>query len=269
MLTIFLDNNGVFTDESIKLENYLRDSLVHQFVDDEDALYVGYYKPITSLYLEIEQADTSTHVAFFEYYNGTSFTSLAYNDWTNNFNRPGFMRWTNPSDIAKTTINSTELFWYKLYLTGHDVNVTVKGINQVFCDDIDLKEVEPNIDDFLNGLDSFIGFHQAARNEIIQTLNNSGNVKLGQTSNQRERINIFDLLDPSELKVAAKYLTLAKIFDSISDRPDDNYFAKSVRYYSLYQDAYNVYLKSIDLDDDGQADSFEKNRISHGRIILV
>lgn len=270
MLTVLLDDNGTFTDYSIELKNYLSDSADVNLIDGEDSIYIGYYKPIRQIYIELDHSAQHEHTLNFEYYNGSSFTALTIEDYTDKMRRSGFIKWSVPTDIAKTTVNSIELYWYKLYITGHNDNMEIKGISLVFADDTDLKEIEPLVNDFLpSGASSFIGFHQAARNEIIQTMRNAGNYKVGKDSLQREELNVFDLLDPEQLKEAGKYLCLAKIYESLSDRPDDNYQAKFIRYYQNYKDALNLYMKSIDLDDDGIEDAFEKNRLNHGRIILV
>lgn len=270
MLTILLDDNGSFTDYSVELDNYLRDELDHTFVASEDYLYIGYYKPIRALYFEVERSVPPNHTSVFEYFNGSSFTSLEVTDYTDEMRRSGFVRWQVPSDIAKTTVNSTELYWVRWSITGSNDSLKFKGVNLVLADDTDLLEIEPLINDFLpSGYNSFIGFHQSAKNEIIQTLRNAGNFKLDRNTLSRTDLNVFDLLDPEQLKEAAKYLCLAKIYESLSDAPDDNYQLKFLRYYQNYKDAFNLFMKSLDFDDDGVEDDFERNRTNYGRIVRV
>lgn len=268
MLTIKLDNNGSFTDYSSELENYIQDSLAHTFVSAEDALYVGYYKPIAKIYVEMTTANAND-VSLTVERNTGSLSSVSAKDKTNGLQRSGFISWERSGSEVKSTIDGVELYWYKLTFSGDTSAMVINGINLVFSDDIMLKEVEPAIADFLYSNDaSFIRFHQSARNEIIQRINNSGKFKINSQS-KREKLNQWDFLSPEDLAEASKYLTLSRIFESLSDSIDDNYAAKYSRYYSQYQDHFNLYMTSYDIDDDGVLDTHENNRTQHGKIVLV
>lgn len=269
MLTVLLSDDDVFTDITIKMESFLRDSLTHSFVAIEDYIYVGYYKPIDQFFVDFSTVSTETHTVTLEYYDGSDFSELTIKDYTNDFSRSGFIKWTKPTDEEKTTVDSVELYWYRLSLSADSTeDIVITGISNIFCDDFDLSEIDPVITDYLPPSKlTFAGFHQSARNEIIQRLNNSGNFKL--SSGSLTEINIYDLLDISEFKEAAKYLTASKIFESMSDQVNDNFSVKSERYKSLYESSFNLYAKTIDSNDNGTLDSGESNRVNFGRIILV
>jgi len=271
MLKILLDDNAAYTDYSIKCENFIRDNFTHTIVASEDAILIGYHKPIERVYIELTTPNTNSASMTVNYYDGSTFTaSSGLVDLTDGLTRSGFVYWDrSQTDNAKTTINSLERYWYEINLDVDTSATQIAGINILFSDDFDLLEVDAEVLSFMHsGDNSMIRFHQAARNEIVQRLNNSGKLKIN-SSGQREKLNAYDLLDPTDLKEASKYLTLARIYEPISDEVDDKYNQKFKQYFQTYQDAFNLYMTSIDLDDDGVADSGEVNRISFGRIVRV
>lgn len=266
MLNVYIDDNGLFTSHKIAMENYIRDSFSHTFVAAEDALWVGYYKPISRVYVELSTVNTND-VSLTVERNTGSLVDAEASDLTNGFQRSGFISWERSDDEVASTVNSIEKYWYKITFSGDTSAITFDGINLVFSDDTMLEEVEPAINDFLySGDSSFIRFHQSARNEIMQRINNSGRFKVNSSS-QRVKLNQWDLLQPEDLAEASKYLVLARIFESMSDSIDDNYTAKYNRYYAQYQDHFNLFMTTIDTDDDGIVDDHERNRIQYGRIV--
>lgn len=266
-LTILDDANAVFTDYSNKAIDYDRDTFTVTLDSSTSYLYVGFYKPINVLYVELGTANTNAGEFTGEYYNGSAFTSLAgFFDESNSFARSGFVQWDRgQTDEAKTTVDGVELFWYRFRPSVTHSATVINGLNLVFADDQDLKREFFEIGDFLpSGETSHILTHVAARDQVIQALRNSGDYKTN--SGTRGDITIFDLLDISQVKLAATHLALQKIFSSVIDDPDGLYKDKAAEYKTNYSAAIKTPFINIDRDDDGIQDSNENIRARTTRI---
>lgn len=262
-LDILHDDNGSFSDYTSKAASFGRDSFSFTFTTSEDALYVGFYKPINVFYANLTTANTNTSELTIQYYNGTSFADVAgsYDD-TGGFSRSGFIRWDrNQTDEAKTTVNGSEKYWYKLTIDVTTSALTFSGVNIVFSDDEDLKRELYEISDsgFYPGSEAtHILSHVAARDEIIQELRADGRYKEDFNTGRLKDITSFDLLDISQVKLASTYLALSKILMAASDAVDDIHMTKSSMYRSLYNKAMQTMYLSIDEDDDGILDRYEE-----------
>lgn len=235
-------------------------------------LYVGYHKPISDLYFELSVASQTALALGVEYWNGTNFAVISsVKDETLGLAVPGFISWDRTLISEKaTTLNNLELFWYK-FTVSISANATIfKGINCILSNDYDLIQEYPNISsDFLpTGQTSFIRFHEATRDEIIQEIRNKGNV-VGASQALSKKIDVFDLLDISEFRQTAKFLALSKIMFWLSDAVDDKWFQKGKKYYENYKDSFNLAYLSIDFDDDGKIDVEEKNAWNQCRLNRV
>jgi hypothetical protein len=150
--------------------------------------------------------------------------------------------------------------------------VELKGVNIVYADDNQLAAEVRIINDYLaEGDTSFIAYHLAARDDIVQTLRNGGNIKQVPDNNNEGfdfmfsidrtiQMNKWDLLDVGEITQAAKYLCLAKIFFDVSENVDDKAYIRWRDYMDKYGQAFRLYYLSLDLDDDGNVDEVERNR---------
>ena len=285
-LTVLFSDNGSFTDASDSLDDYGRDSFPVELVAAEDKLYVGYEKPINAFYLELEVANTTTNIMSLKYFNGSAFTAVKdYKDDTKGMTRSGFVHWQRDQvdadgrlDEAKTTINGLEQYWYEVTVSAdHSVGTELKGLNLVFADDEDLRGEVPEIADFRNASESsFILVHQAVKNELIQDLRNKGRLKQKDNTsaklNQRydlKNIVCWDLLDPFEVRVAAKFWALEKIFFNISDALDDKHYQRYQDFREKRNEAYQLFFMSLDIDDDGITDSNEQLDLKRTEITRV
>jgi hypothetical protein len=260
-----------FTDYSRQLENYL-DLTQSITLATGQYIYVGYKKPINALYFGINTVNTSASVLTAEYYNGSTFAACAgMFDKTAGFTRQNFVTWDrNQSNEARTTINSVELFWYRLSVSVTTSATIFSGINLVLSDDTMIKEIEPHIvssDYYPSTATSFLCFHQAARNEIIQRLRNEGKGVYDGTS--FSDLTVFDLLDFTQLSEASKYLACANIYFYLSDANEDKYYQKYKDYLSKYNDAFKTFFLSIDENDDGLQNEDEKAAFMSGVIQRV
>lgn len=264
-------NNGTttYTDFSTESFDYARDHFSLALTASVDYLYVGYDKPINSTFIEMKAINTAATTLTVEFWNGSAWVAVeGKHDDTKGFTRSGFIQWNrNQTAEAQKTINTKLANWYRISssatLTG---SPQVWGINLVFSDDQLLKEEFAGVlsSRFLpSGQTSHILTHVAVRNEIIQRMRNKDNyVKSSQTS-----LTQWDLLEISEVKQAAKYFALSKIFLNVSDAADDSYAQKSALYASWAVENINLARASLDFDDDGVTDSSEKIAVFNTRRI--
>ncbi len=139
----------------------------------------------------------------------------------------------------------------------------IRYINLVFNSLDDLLAEEPDVERFypLNpSNDVEIPTHLlsqiAARDEIIKKINQSGRLKYNGTDCLL--INQFDILDVEELKDAAKYYCLYKIYFNLNDQSEDIYKEKANDYLGKYQQAFKIFHNgklTIDSDNDGVGDN--------------
>ena len=269
-LIVFHDDNSVFADKSFEANNYITDSFALELDSANDYIYIGLFKPFDNLYVEMSTAATSANTFTAEYYNGTAFTAVSnFVDSSKGFTRSGFLRWSKGTDWASTIINSETLFWIRLRPSvTHDVGTIVQGLNTVFSDDNDLAEDYRDINSFLCSPDvSFIATHQSVRKDIIQKIRNQGTIKTNSaTSSALAEITQWDLLNIDQLRSASKYYVLEKVFFNSSDSVDGKYFQLSRDYKIKGDEAFNLFLLTIDKDNDGTLDSNESQPITYAKV---
>lgn len=269
-LTVLHDDNSSFVDFTRECASYDRDTASLTYVAADDFIYVGFYKPINTFYVEFSTANTNAADLTVEFYNGSSYTDVVglYDD-TNGFTRSGFVRWDRgQTSEAAATVNSLEKYWYRLSLDVDSSAMVIGGLNIVFSDDQDLKRELYEYTKYLpSGASSHILTHEAARDEIIQTLNIMGKEKYLSATDIYKDITAFDLLDISEVKLASTYLVLAKIFMNVSDEVDDAYLQKSGIYRKKFNDIIQNMRLKVDVDDDGLDDENDRQDNFFGRII--
>ena len=259
-LTVLDDDNSSFSDYSVEALDFDRDTFTITLDSSTSYLYVGFEKPINTFYCELGTANTNAGVFTGEFYNGSTWATLSgLYDETASLTRSGFIQWDrNQTDEAATSVNSVEKFWYRFSPSVTHSATVIKGLNLIFADDTDLKREFFEVSDFLpSGETSFILTHVATRDHIIQVLRNSGRYKkdLGGT---KKDITVFDILDLGQIKLAATYLALSKIFSNVQDTETDMYRQKSIDYYSLYSMAEKNGFLTLDTDDDGITDDSER-----------
>ena len=95
---------------------------------------------------------------------------------------------------------------------------------------------------------------------MVQALRNGGYRKFEEINNitniTKKYMNItkWDLLELGEVREAAKYLALSKIFFDVSENVDDKDFQKYSEFKSMYGQAFDLFYLSLDKDDDGEID---------------
>lgn len=264
-LEVLHDDNNTFIDHKDAALDLVRDSFPVEMVASEDFIYVGFYKPINSVYLDIETVNTASGAITGKYFNGTEFVTIAnFYDETSNLSRNGFMSWSrNQEDEASTEINGTTAFWYQLKASADTSEVIINMINIMFCDDRTLLQKNPRIShtSFLAGQPNHNKTHLDVRDEIVEHFRGMGKVKI-DTRFQGEisvgSIDPWDLLDIFEVRTAAKYGAMACIYLNFSDDPNDSYWKKYEEYRGFYNEFLGKVSISLDKDDDGVEDPNEK-----------
>jgi hypothetical protein len=247
------------TDLSVKQSRYeyIECSVIF---DGTKSLLIGYYKPIHNLYFNIPEYSGSRSLTV-QYYNGSTWLECyGLIDETFGLTRPAFIQWDkNQTNEAKTTLVSTELYWYKITPTAG--TVALKGVNLLFSNDLDLVAEYPSIMEHLpDAQESFVRFHEVARNDILTELKRSG-VKINGSSitgTAAKALDAWDLLDLEEVRQSAKYSTLNKIFTWLSDSPDDNWSQLANKYMALAGESIGPVI-SVDINDNGKQDEAEAN----------
>lgn len=270
-LTLFFNA----TNYSENLYDYSVDTVTEAFTGG-GFIYVGYDKPINSIYVELSTPSATPLSISLDVFT-TSFVTKTFNDRTKGLSRSGFITWDRSTGTEKkTTVNGVNLYWYRITVPQPAAALVFKGINVVFADDNDLKEEFPTLTDYYpTGQTSFIVFHQAVRKHIIQTLRNRGRTiatgpgNSGGNSNNATRVKFdqWDLLDVEEIRQAAKFMALHKIFSWLSDSPDDKWKQKADEAYSNYGQQIDTFYLSVDDNNDGVAQSSEIQAVDSVRIV--
>ena len=271
-LTVFFDDNGSFTDLSFEAHDYLRDDFDLTLVAAEDYIYVGLYKPFGGIFAEFKTGNSGADTLTGEFYNGSSFAALSnLRDDTLGFSRSGFIEFPrDQTDWAKTTVNGESLYWVRFKTSTDTSAMEIQGLNIVFADDEDLKSEFRKVTKLLPSGDStFIAYHQAARDEIVQSLRNKGNAKLKSGESQLSSLTKWDVLDRGEIKQAAKFLALAKITFDASDATEDKMYQRNLDYMRKYGEAFRLYFLSLDCDDDGIKDDGEALSVQRVEVVRI
>lgn len=253
---------AAFTDISSQCHDFSRDAVSVTMTATTSHVYVGYYKPINSIYIDFTTPNTNTSVLTVEKYNGAYTAVASLQDDSKGLSRNGFINWNRATDEVAVTVNSTTLFWYKLTISVTTSAMSINGISFLFADDQDLKQEVPEIADtnHLAGKASHVLTHIAVRNQIIQDLRNKDYTHTNQSTGVKENLTVWDILDANQLKQAAIFLALSKIYFNFSDTVDDKYSQKSIAFNDKYVKSINLARISLDNDEDGIADDHEVGR---------
>jgi hypothetical protein len=265
-LYLFHDDNGIFADYTKDSQDYLRDDFAINYTTIEDYIYIGLYKPFNKVFNELKTPALADINLSAEYYDGTAWQPLELNDDTKGFQRSGFIGWEKPADWTESTVNSQGAYYIRL--SADTFTSEIQGLNLVFSDDNDLKQEVRCIYDYLQGDDiSFIAYHVSSRNDIVQTLRNGGNSTKKENADNFENLTKWDLLDSGEVRQAAKYLCLSKIFHDVSENIDDKQYQRAIDYAQKYGEAFKLYRLSLDKNDDGVADKEEKTQFRGMKVV--
>ena len=264
-LVALAEISATFTDVSSDLRDYLRDTVSLSFTTG-DKLYLGLYKPFNSTYIELVEAISGVSITY-RYSSTASFESLSVKDDTKGLSRSGFITWDrNIEDWAEQDVNGQSLYWLEIEF-NESYSFEVEGLNTVYSCDYDMDLKNPFVMDYLPKSDtSFIRYHVAVRNEIVQILRNGGYIKMPtgmddiffQPRSDRANIEKWDLLEFEEVREAAAYKAMAMVFFNESRNNDDKAYNLYRQYQGKFGESFKLFYLSLDVDDDGKTDSFER-----------
>jgi len=260
-LKVLHDDNSSFSDLSLDSADYIRDNFSLELNSTEDYLYIGYARNFGVCYVELTTPNTTSNSFTVEYFDGTSWTSLDVTDETKGFTRSGFIQW-DKSLLNSTDVDGNTAFFIRLRPSATHTTTSVRGINIVFSDDNAMKREFFEIDNsslLPIGEVSHISTHAASRDMIVQQLRNMGYIKEDDNSNL-SNLTPWDLHDIHEVREAAKFLALSKIFFNLSDSVDDNWWQKYREYQDKFEESFRLARISLDLDNDGVEDTTETSR---------
>jgi hypothetical protein len=225
-----------------------------------NTLSIGFYKPVNSLYFNVIKNDV-VKITNLKYFNGISFEDVTgLKDLTFGLSGPGFISWKNGQiSEAKTEVEGVELYWYQVTVEDSEP-IDLRGIGPLFSDDYDLIGIYPTILNHLpEGQNTFVRFHEEAARDIIIDLRRTGLVINGRLTDAagRKQIDAFDLLDKEEVRDAAKYFALSKIFSWLSDSPGDKWENLASKYEAEAAGSLTP-LITLDQNDNGIIEDYEE-----------
>lgn len=268
--TVLFHDGATYTDLSLKMLSFGRDSSVVPLLSAMGALYFGRFKPFSAIYAEMKVVNAVAATLTVEYWNGTAWTALeSVVDDTNAFARSGFIQFDKPEDWEATTVNSLEAHFIRIR-PSQNVTPTMElqGINIVFSDDQDLRGVYPSILNFLDSSEtSFILRHENARDRVVEQIRKIDR-KSSAGSGKYEAYDAWDFLHVEEVRLWALYLALENIFSGLQSREDDLYIKKAEEYRKAAEFHKNTVFLTLDSNNDGKDTAVkEQAQISSRRLV--
>lgn len=205
-------------------------------------VYVGFRKPFRSVFISVP-TNTNAGTWTVSYYNG-AWTQLDALFDSPSLTASGFIRWEEPTDAndendeVETTVNGTDLFWYKLQHSTTS-SVSLQGVGPLLCSASDLRELDFNLDETDANI---LKAMASARNRMVKEL----------------QISAWDLLNIAEVSEAAAHLALYFIYYNASDRPDDHQRIVAQDHLETYKILKAQIPLTVDTNDNGKEDSGEK-----------
>lgn len=245
------------TDYTADLNRALDSPVIFDVASGSLTIEVKCLKKLTQLFFDVQSEHDCDTIAVTAW-NGTSFVAISdHEDDSNILTRAGFIRWSNPSDLAL----DSSFYRYRFTISGgsvsaNPVNVTFRYIGIVFCEMHDLKGEMPDASDFKPDADhSLIRFIVAAKKDIVQRFRNGGNNVFDVAPRD---LTEFDFNEPSQLRQASTYLALSKLCFYRSDAVDDKWSDRSKDYNDKYGKAVQLFFISLDTNGDGVKDATTK-----------
>lgn len=233
---------------------------------------LGFKKKINNIFFEFKTANTVDLTVSVQKWTGSTWQSLTILDETEGFKKSGFIFLDEDHTNTQQLHNGIDQIWYRIKVSANTSAMIVNGINLVFCNETDLKKEEPAIASFYpRNTSSHIQSLMAARDYILRRINNSAPLDyyvysidplVGTSYIESRNLTQFDLFDINEIRDAATYYTLHKIFSNRSDAADDVYKQKSDQYLALFESSFALWKGrklTLDIDDNGKESQDEKN----------
>lgn len=242
LLTIYSYNGSTYTDLSVALNELKSDNTASITLSTTTVLYVGYRKKINNLSFVMTTLNSTANTLVVE---AVGYGALVVIDETKNFTKLGNIFWTNP-DFTVSTINSKEMYWYKISASTTLSSITFEAITQYFCNVSDVKAILPQLSDAnLFGNDKAIyNIIELSKENIIQKLTNKGILT------KQSHVSIFDFTRIYELNKASSYDVVANICLLLSDNDGDKYEKLHKEYKAKAEEFLNTYFFSYENSTD-------------------
>lgn len=135
-----------------------------------------------------------------------------------------------------------------------EVEVKTAAAESLFSTDADMKVIEPEILKWLPlGSSNWNHVHRLSQKNILEWLDEIRLFKADGSQWAPE-----DLVTKSQVRKLSLYMTLAIIFNSLSNQPDDIYAVKAAYYAQKQVAAQDRNYLDLDLDGDGEVSESEK-----------
>jgi hypothetical protein len=247
---------ATFTDVSDSLSDFAVDNATITLLNT-DSLWVGFEKPISSLFFYLTTPSTSARKVTVSMFNANinAWDVVQSSDDTAGFTRSGFLSWILPDQISLASVNTVSQYWVKINVDTSTTAMVVRAVSALFSDDRELKKEFPSIlnsNFLLGGTTDHYLIHETCRNDIVQYFRKKGLRRLGADA-IRKKFMAFDIMDIDEVRTAATYLALSKIFSNVANsaNEEDNWLAKSRKYKKMSDEALNTAYLTWDHSSDG------------------
>jgi len=254
-LTIIFHNKttGDYENKTLYLNQFKEEYSHSVNFDNNIDLYIGFKKPIKNFYVHLSTPLESPIEILFEHstQNGMQTIKDVY-DETHGFSKSGFIQYKELGS-SNFTVADIKCYWVKISTASTDENeLSFCAINMLLNSIYDLSAKYPQIiqEDFFLGKASLHVAIENARNEVLSKI-----IRKGLTAESDARLTVFDLLDVQEIREAATFLTLANIFEMVSDNADDKFSRLSKSFFKKFEASFNLYSLTIDKNQSGDGAS--------------
>jgi len=236
-------------------------------VSSGDYVYVGLERKFFSFFFYMTYVSGS-YSLIVEYWNGAGWTILPVRSLVDNTDG---CRYSGIVQFETSSGWKIKDGFYELRLTMGP-NITLKCLTVLFAWDTDLKrEFSPILgEEYRLGESDFRLKHESVRDDIVQHFRNRGFSKVYNgisliDADKSLKLTYFDLMDVDEVKIAAVYLALHKIFFDLADGSQDERWAKKASYYlSKYEKAIDLAYVTFDKYSNGLA---VETRLTESRLV--
>lgn len=232
---------------------------------------VGFRKQLNQIFIEVKTGNTNTSIVTVQIWDGAAWANLNIIDETNGLSRSGHIFFDEDSVNKAQLLNGINQMWYRIKVSTNTSAMVLRGLNLIFCTAQDLRVEEPAIDQFLpRDLKSPILSMVSARDYILRRINNGSpldyyiinpSALTGLTYIEARLLTQFDIFDINELRDAAVYYALYKIFSNLQDNGNDMYREKANDYKGKFEYTFKLFTGrqiTMDINDDGKKDSVDK-----------
>ena len=112
---VFVDNNGVFVDNSVEADTAAGVAFIGFATIVTDFVYMGKETKFGRVDFELDTLGTGMTGVDYEYWNGSAWVALTgVTDGTSDQTADGSLTYTVPTNWAKTTVNSVNAYWIRM-----------------------------------------------------------------------------------------------------------------------------------------------------------